>query len=108
MTKEEGVAISTEASTPWPWPLIGDTTSSAERAGDPTSWALAAPTRAALAEAIAARRDVRRFRPDTVADDILHEVLAAGHAAPSAGALSAVAIHRCAGSAPAGQRGSHG
>ena len=86
MTKE-GSAISTEASTSWPRPrpLIGDTTSSAERAGDPTGWALPATTRAALAEAIAARRDVRRFRPDPVGDDVLLEVLAAGHAAPSVG-----------------------
>jgi nicotinate-nucleotide--dimethylbenzimidazole phosphoribosyltransferase len=86
MTKE-GNAISSEGPTPWPRPrpLIGDTTSSAERAGDPMSWALPATTRAALAEVIAARRDVRRFRPDPVGDDILHEVLAAGHAAPSVG-----------------------
>ena len=79
--------MSTGPSTPWPRPrpLIGDTTSSAERAGDPTSWALPAATRAALAEVIAARRDVRRFRPDPVGDDIIDEVLAAGHAAPSVG-----------------------
>lgn len=49
------------------------------------SWALPATTRAALADVIAARRDVRRFRPDAVGDDILDEVLAAGHAAPSVG-----------------------
>ena len=79
--------MSTEASKPWPRPrpLIGDTTSSAERAGDPMSWALPATTRAALAEVIAARRDVRRFRPDPVGDDIIDEILAAGHAAPSVG-----------------------
>jgi nicotinate-nucleotide--dimethylbenzimidazole phosphoribosyltransferase len=65
--------------------VIGDATSSAERASDPASWALPAATRAALAEVIAARRDVRRFRPDPVGDDILAEVLAAGHAAPSVG-----------------------
>jgi nicotinate-nucleotide--dimethylbenzimidazole phosphoribosyltransferase len=70
---------------PRPRPLIGDTTSSAERASDPASWALPARTRAALAEVIAARRDVRRFRPDQVGDDIVTELLAAGHAAPSIG-----------------------
>jgi nicotinate-nucleotide--dimethylbenzimidazole phosphoribosyltransferase len=79
--------MSTEASKPWPrpQPLVGDTTSSAERAGDPMSWALPVTTRAALAEVIAARRDVRRFRPDPVGDDIMEEILAAGHAAPSVG-----------------------
>ncbi|HUK67714.1 MAG TPA: 5,6-dimethylbenzimidazole synthase [Streptosporangiaceae bacterium] len=79
--------MSAGASKPWPrpQPLIGDTTSSAERAGDPMSWALPVRTRAALAEVIAARRDVRRFRPDPVGDDIVDEVLAAGHAAPSVG-----------------------
>ncbi|HEY7147235.1 MAG TPA: 5,6-dimethylbenzimidazole synthase [Streptosporangiaceae bacterium] len=75
------------AATPWPRPrpLIGDTTSSAERAADPASWALPGSTQAALAEVIAARRDVRRFRPDPVSDELVTELLAAGHAAPSIG-----------------------
>src|SRR6185437_4862655 len=77
--------LTTAARWPRPRPLVGDATSSAERASDPTSWALAEPTRAALAEVIAARRDVRRFRPDPVSDEILSDVLAAGHAAPSVG-----------------------
>jgi nicotinate-nucleotide--dimethylbenzimidazole phosphoribosyltransferase len=79
--------MTTEASSRWPRPrpLVGDTTSSAERASDPASWALPEATRAALADVIAARRDVRRFRPDPVGDDLLAEVLAAGHAAPSVG-----------------------
>ncbi len=79
--------MSTETSKPWPRPrpLVGDATSSAERAGDPTSWALPPTTRASLAEVIAARRDVRRFRPDPIGDDIMDEILAAGHAAPSVG-----------------------
>jgi len=79
--------VRTEASSPWPRPrpLIGDSTSSAERAADPRSWALPAATRTALAEVVAARRDVRRFRPDPVGAEVLDEVLAAGHAAPSVG-----------------------
>jgi nicotinate-nucleotide--dimethylbenzimidazole phosphoribosyltransferase len=79
--------MSTETSKPWPRPrpLVGDTTSSAERAGDPMSWALPPTARAALADVIAARRDVRRFRPDPVGDDIVDDILAAGHAAPSVG-----------------------
>jgi nicotinate-nucleotide--dimethylbenzimidazole phosphoribosyltransferase len=77
--------VTTAARWPRPRPLIGDTTSSAERAGDPMSWALPEPARAALAEVIAVRRDVRRFRPDAVSDELLTAVLAAGHAAPSVG-----------------------
>jgi nicotinate-nucleotide--dimethylbenzimidazole phosphoribosyltransferase len=68
-----------------PRPLIGDASSSAERAANPMSWAFPATTRIALAEVIAARRDVRRFRPDPVGDDIIDVLLAAGHAAPSVG-----------------------
>ncbi|HEY5015897.1 MAG TPA: 5,6-dimethylbenzimidazole synthase, partial [Streptosporangiaceae bacterium] len=70
---------------PRPRPLIGDATSSAERASDPASWALSPATQAALREVIAGRRDVRRFRPDPVSDEIVAQVLAAGHAAPSVG-----------------------
>ena len=77
--------MTTAARWPRPRPLVGDATSSAERASDPMSWALPEPTRAALAEVIAARRDVRRFRADPVSDEILTAVLAAGHAAPSVG-----------------------
>ena len=77
--------MTTAARWPRPRPLVGDATSSAERASDPMSWALPEPTRAALAEVIAARRDVRRFRADPVSDEILAAVLAAGHAAPSVG-----------------------
>jgi len=80
-------AVSGEHPTTWPRPrpLIGDASSSAERAADPAGWAFPAAERAVLAEIIAARRDIRRFRPDPVGEDILAEVLAAGHAAPSVG-----------------------
>jgi nicotinate-nucleotide--dimethylbenzimidazole phosphoribosyltransferase len=79
--------VTAEAPGPWPRPrpLIGDASSSAERASDPASWALPAADREALAGVIAARRDVRRFRPDPVSDEIIGAVLAAGHAAPSVG-----------------------
>ena len=79
--------MTAEAPGPWPRPrpLIGDASSSAERASDPASWALPAADREALAGVIAARRDVRRFRPDPVSDEIIGAVLAAGHAAPSVG-----------------------
>ncbi|SMO46339.1 cob(II)yrinic acid a,c-diamide reductase [Geodermatophilus aquaeductus] len=69
---------------PRPVPVIGDATSAAQRAGDPAAWAM--PEEAAgLYAVVAARRDVRRYRPDPVPDDVLRRVLAAGHAAPSVG-----------------------
>ena len=70
---------------PRPVPLIGDATSAAERAGAPDAWAFDQPIRQALYDVIAARRDVRRFRPDVVDDELLTRVLGAGHAAPSVG-----------------------
>jgi nicotinate-nucleotide--dimethylbenzimidazole phosphoribosyltransferase len=72
---------------PWPRPvpLIGDTTSASERAADPTAWAMPRTVREGLHAVITGRRDVRRFRPDPVPDDILGRVLAAAHAAPSVG-----------------------
>lgn len=39
----------------------------------------------ALADVIGARRDIRRYRPDAVPDELVREVLAAGHAGPSVG-----------------------
>ncbi|MGY1694139.1 5,6-dimethylbenzimidazole synthase [Geodermatophilus sp. SYSU D00814] len=69
---------------PRPVPLVGDATSAAQRAGDPAGWAM--PDDAGgLYAVVAARRDVRRFRPDPVPGDVLRRVLAAGHAAPSVG-----------------------
>ena len=70
---------------PRPVPLVGDRTSAAQRASDPTGWAFAEAVRASLGDVVAARRDVRRYRPDPVPDDVLTRVLQAGHAAPSVG-----------------------
>ena len=70
---------------PRPVPVIGDVTSAAERGADPTAWAFPAAVRAALHQVIAARRDIRRFRPDGVPADLVREVLTAGHSAPSVG-----------------------
>ncbi|HET7799077.1 MAG TPA: 5,6-dimethylbenzimidazole synthase [Humibacillus xanthopallidus] len=67
-----------------PVPTIGDATSAAERAQAPDAWAMPDDL-AALDRVIAARRDIRRFRPDPVPDDVLTAVLAAGHQAPSVG-----------------------
>jgi len=41
--------------------------------------------RDALHAVIDARRDIRRYRPDPVPDDVLERVLRAAHAAPSVG-----------------------
>lgn len=68
-----------------PVPLIGDRTSAAERAQDPRAWAFPLEARQSLHEVITARRDVRRYRPDAVDDEVLERVLRAGHAAPSVG-----------------------
>lgn len=70
---------------PRPVPLIGDPTSAAERAADPTAWAMDGEVVAALDTVIGARRDIRRFRPDPVPEPLLRAVLTAGHRAPSVG-----------------------
>ncbi|GAC1607839.1 MAG: hypothetical protein NVS3B26_02450 [Mycobacteriales bacterium] len=70
---------------PRPVPLVGDSTSAAERAAAPDAWAFTQPERAALHQVIAARRDIRRFRPDPVPDEALNRLLEAAHAAPSVG-----------------------
>jgi nicotinate-nucleotide--dimethylbenzimidazole phosphoribosyltransferase len=68
-----------------PVPLVGDTTSAAERAAFPAGWAVAPAQRDALYDVMRARRDVRRFRPDAVPDDVLVRLLEAAHLAPSVG-----------------------
>jgi nicotinate-nucleotide--dimethylbenzimidazole phosphoribosyltransferase len=70
---------------PRPVPLIGDATSAAERADAPDAWAFDPAVRAGLYDVVAGRRDVRRYRPDPVPDDLLTRVLTAGHQAPSVG-----------------------
>ena len=70
---------------PRPLPLIGDASSATERAAAPDAWQVSPEARASLYDVIAQRRDVRRFRPDAVADDVLQRVLTAGHQAPSVG-----------------------
>ena len=74
-----------ERTWPRPVPLVGDTTSAAGRSVDPAAWSLGEPTIAALAAVLAARRDVRRYRPDPVPAELLRQVLTAGHQAPSVG-----------------------
>jgi nicotinate-nucleotide--dimethylbenzimidazole phosphoribosyltransferase len=64
-----------------------DRSRAAERADDPTAWRFPDAARDALQEIVGARRDIRRFRPDPVPDDVLERVLQAAHRAPSVGLM---------------------
>ena len=66
-------------------PLVGDTTSAADRSAAPAGWAYDEATITALHNVLGARRDIRRYRPDPVPPEILRQVLNAGHQAPSVG-----------------------
>lgn len=66
-------------------PVIGDQTSAAQRDSDRAGWAMPPETQAALGAVLAARRDIRRFRPDPVPEELLQQVLEAGHMGPSVG-----------------------
>jgi nicotinate-nucleotide--dimethylbenzimidazole phosphoribosyltransferase len=68
-----------------PVPLVGDTTSAAERAAHPQSWRFGDDERRAFYEILTSRRDIRRFRPDPLPPGLVERVLAAAHAAPSVG-----------------------
>lgn len=68
-----------------PIPLVGDVTSAQERALDPGGWSFDTSVQTALADVIAGRRDIRRYRPNPVPPETLLQILAAGHAAPSVG-----------------------
>jgi nicotinate-nucleotide--dimethylbenzimidazole phosphoribosyltransferase len=70
---------------PRPVPLIGDPSSAVERAAGVDAWAFPGPARDSFYEIVAARRDIRRFRPDPVDEVILDRVLTAAHRAPSVG-----------------------
>jgi nicotinate-nucleotide--dimethylbenzimidazole phosphoribosyltransferase len=66
-------------------PLVGDVTSAAARSAEPGAWAFPEADARALHAVMAARRDIRRYRPDPVPADLLQQVLGAGHQAPSVG-----------------------
>jgi nicotinate-nucleotide--dimethylbenzimidazole phosphoribosyltransferase len=74
----------------WPRPAVPvgfDASRAAERAADPRGWRYPEAARKAVHRVIAERRDIRRFRPDDVPDDVLDRVLAAAHRAPSVGLM---------------------
>lgn len=62
-----------------------DPSRAAERAADPAGWRLDAAARDGLAEVVAGRRDIRRFRPDPLPEALVRRLLAAAHRAPSVG-----------------------
>ena len=70
-----------------PTPAGFDPSRAAERAADPRGWRYDEAERDVVHGVIAERRDVRRFRPDAVPDDVLERVLAAAHRAPSVGLM---------------------
>lgn len=62
-----------------------DASRAAERAAEPAGWRLSEAAREGLWDALLARRDVRRFRPDPVPEAALTTLLTAAHHAPSVG-----------------------
>ncbi|WP_116113064.1 5,6-dimethylbenzimidazole synthase [Austwickia chelonae] len=70
---------------PRPVPTVGDRSSARERAEDLRGWAFPQDEVDALARIVAARRDIRRFRPDPVPDELVQQVVASGHLGPSVG-----------------------
>jgi nicotinate-nucleotide--dimethylbenzimidazole phosphoribosyltransferase len=70
-----------------PTPAGFDRSRAAERAADPRGWRYHDAEREIVHRVIAERRDVRRFRPDAVDDEVLGRVLAAAHRAPSVGLM---------------------
>jgi nicotinate-nucleotide--dimethylbenzimidazole phosphoribosyltransferase len=70
-----------------PTPEGFDPSRAAERAADPTGWRFDEADRETVHRVIAQRRDIRRFRPDEVPDDVLWRVLESAHRAPSVGLM---------------------
>lgn len=70
-----------------PTPVGFDASRASERAADPTGWRYPTAERAAVHRVIAERRDIRRFRPDPVPEELLRPILEAAHSAPSVGLM---------------------
>jgi nicotinate-nucleotide--dimethylbenzimidazole phosphoribosyltransferase len=68
-------------------PPGNDPSRAAQRAADPRGWRYDDDALDTVHRVIADRRDIRRFRPDPVPDDVLERVLAAAHRAPSVGLM---------------------
>ncbi|MDQ3723341.1 MAG: 5,6-dimethylbenzimidazole synthase, partial [Actinomycetota bacterium] len=70
-----------------PTPAGNDPSRAQERAADPSGWRYTDSDLDVVHRVISERRDIRRFRPDPVADDVLRRVLQAAHRAPSVGLM---------------------
>ena len=70
-----------------PTPPGFDASRAAERASDPAGWRYPDEARETVHRVIAERRDIRRFRPDEVPEDLLRRILEAAHRAPSVGLM---------------------
>ncbi len=80
--------MGTQPQTPRPVTPEGfDASRAAERAADPRGWRFEDDALEAVHRVIAERRDIRRFRPDPVPEDVLRRVLESAHRAPSVGLM---------------------
>lgn len=70
-----------------PTPPGFDASRAADRAADPSGWRFPDEALEAVHTVISQRRDIRRFRPDDVPDEVLRRVLEAAHRAPSVGLM---------------------
>lgn len=70
-----------------PTPTGFDSSRASQRAADPSGWRYPEEQREVVYRVIAERRDIRRFRPEPVPQDLLERVLAAAHRAPSVGLM---------------------
>lgn len=68
-------------------PADFDDSRARERRGDPAGWRFDDAERAGVWRAIAERRDIRRFRPDPLPEELLRRLLEAAHQAPSVGLM---------------------
>ena len=64
-----------------------DASRAAERGADPEGWRYSDDARETVYRVMRERRDIRRFRPDPVPDDVLLRILTAAHSAPSVGLM---------------------
>ena len=70
-----------------PLPPGFDDSRALARRDDPAGWRFEEDERAAVWRAIAERRDIRRFRPDPLPEELVTRLLEAAHQAPSVGLM---------------------
>lgn len=70
-----------------PLPPNFDDSRARERRNDPAGWRFDDAEREGVWRAIAERRDIRRFRPDPLSEQLLRRLLEAAHSAPSVGLM---------------------